>query len=312
MDIAAGGSLLGSISEFCRRTGMAESTFGRRAVSGWRQVRRAPARRCRPSGDPRPGQPVRSRAWRAWRRGRAAELLPLIRPGAVQRSRYRAPRSAARKELPASSTTARSTCCSSTPAARKTWWPPGRPRARPYPSAPARGAAVRRRHGRRHGARARDARDPPAFSDGAVLHRGQGDQPRGCAPQPAQDGRPLLRAPGHRPGGHEHVLHGGALAHAAGTVAAATSMVWHEVALTGTTSHDFSEQIAALEPFLVKNWQARQPEDRQSGVRASHRPGHLPRRLPLPAGRGDSAARAGPGGLRHGDRLAAVSPARSA
>jgi hypothetical protein len=40
-------------------------------------------------------------------------------------------------------------------------------------------------------------------------------------------------------------------------VAAATSMVWHEAALTGTTSHDFSEQIAALEPFLAKNWQAR-------------------------------------------------------
>jgi len=39
-------------------------------------------------------------------------------------------------------------------------------------------------------------------------------------------------------------------------VAAATSMVWHEVALTGDTSHDFSEQIAGLEPFLVKNWQA--------------------------------------------------------
>jgi hypothetical protein len=40
-------------------------------------------------------------------------------------------------------------------------------------------------------------------------------------------------------------------------VAAATSMVWHEAALTGTTSHDFSEQIAALEPFLAKSWQAR-------------------------------------------------------
>ena len=40
-------------------------------------------------------------------------------------------------------------------------------------------------------------------------------------------------------------------------VAAATSMVWHEAPLAGTTSHDFSEQIAALEPFLAKNWQAR-------------------------------------------------------
>src|SRR5437870_6603743 len=40
-------------------------------------------------------------------------------------------------------------------------------------------------------------------------------------------------------------------------VAFATSMVWHEAALTGATSHEFSEQIAALEPFLAKNWQAR-------------------------------------------------------
>lgn len=38
---------------------------------------------------------------------------------------------------------------------------------------------------------------------------------------------------------------------------AATSMVWHEVALSGTTSHEFSEQIAALEPFLARNWQAK-------------------------------------------------------
>jgi hypothetical protein len=38
---------------------------------------------------------------------------------------------------------------------------------------------------------------------------------------------------------------------------AATSMVWQEVGLTGTTAHEFSEQIAALEPFLARNWQAR-------------------------------------------------------
>jgi len=41
------------------------------------------------------------------------------------------------------------------------------------------------------------------------------------------------------------------------SVSAATSLVWHEVGLTGTTAHEFSEQIAALEPFLAKNWQAR-------------------------------------------------------
>jgi hypothetical protein len=40
-------------------------------------------------------------------------------------------------------------------------------------------------------------------------------------------------------------------------VAAATSYLWHEVALRGTTAHEFSEQITALEPFLAKSWQAR-------------------------------------------------------
>ncbi len=41
------------------------------------------------------------------------------------------------------------------------------------------------------------------------------------------------------------------------SVSAATSLVWHEVALSGSTAHEFSEQISALEPFLAKNWQAR-------------------------------------------------------
>ncbi|TAN54599.1 MAG: hypothetical protein EPN19_05390 [Betaproteobacteria bacterium] len=40
-------------------------------------------------------------------------------------------------------------------------------------------------------------------------------------------------------------------------LAAATSLVWQETPLRGTTAHEFSEQIAALEPFLTKNWQAR-------------------------------------------------------
>ncbi|HKQ25667.1 MAG TPA: hypothetical protein VJT81_14580 [Burkholderiales bacterium] len=41
------------------------------------------------------------------------------------------------------------------------------------------------------------------------------------------------------------------------SVSAATSLLWHEVALRGNTSHEFSEQITALEPFMTKNWQAR-------------------------------------------------------
>jgi len=41
------------------------------------------------------------------------------------------------------------------------------------------------------------------------------------------------------------------------SLSAAHSLVWHEAALTGTTAHEFGEQIAALEPFLARNWQAR-------------------------------------------------------
>ncbi len=41
-------------------------------------------------------------------------------------------------------------------------------------------------------------------------------------------------------------------------LAAATSMVWHEVPLAGSTAHEFGEQIAGLERFLATHWQARQ------------------------------------------------------
>jgi hypothetical protein len=41
------------------------------------------------------------------------------------------------------------------------------------------------------------------------------------------------------------------------SVSAATSLAWQEVALTGSTSDEFSDQITALEPFLDQSWQAR-------------------------------------------------------
>jgi hypothetical protein len=40
------------------------------------------------------------------------------------------------------------------------------------------------------------------------------------------------------------------------SVSAASSLVWHEAALTGTTAHRFEEQITDLEPFLAENWKA--------------------------------------------------------
>lgn len=39
-------------------------------------------------------------------------------------------------------------------------------------------------------------------------------------------------------------------------IAAASSLTWHEVALSGTTSRDFEAQITALQPFLAENWRA--------------------------------------------------------
>jgi len=41
------------------------------------------------------------------------------------------------------------------------------------------------------------------------------------------------------------------------SVNAAASLVWHEVGLTGSTAHDFEQQISDLEPFLIENWRAR-------------------------------------------------------
>src|SRR6516162_8938271 len=37
---------------------------------------------------------------------------------------------------------------------------------------------------------------------------------------------------------------------------AASSMVWHELVLTGNSAHRFEEQIMDLEPFLADNWKA--------------------------------------------------------
>jgi len=40
------------------------------------------------------------------------------------------------------------------------------------------------------------------------------------------------------------------------SVSAASSLVWHEVPLAGDTAHRFEEQITDLEPFLAENWKA--------------------------------------------------------
>ena len=43
--------------------------------------------------------------------------------------------------------------------------------------------------------------------------------------------------------------------------AAASSLVWREVALTGSASAEFETQIAELQPFLEENWRAHERSD---------------------------------------------------
>lgn len=54
------------------------------------------------------------------------------------------------------------------------------------------------------------------------------------------------------------------------SLTAATSLVWHEVALTGSTAHDFEAQITELNGFLAENWRAR--ISRSSGNPAYEKP----------------------------------------
>src|SRR5690348_8335475 len=42
-----------------------------------------------------------------------------------------------------------------------------------------------------------------------------------------------------------------------GSVTSATSLVWHELPLVGGTAHEFEQQITALHPFLAENWRAK-------------------------------------------------------
>src|SRR5258708_13824326 len=79
-----GGTLLGSISEFCRRAGMAESTFGRRAVNDGKFVSRLrDGARITPETLERVSVFLTSQGVEAPASPR--ELTPLLRVGAMPR-----------------------------------------------------------------------------------------------------------------------------------------------------------------------------------------------------------------------------------
>jgi len=256
-----GETLLNSISDFCRRAGMAESTFGRRAVNDGKFVSRL-----RTGARVTPATFERICDFMA-RHGAAAkvsphELLSLIRASAV------APRTVA--QVTADGSRDRNfrffdnrqkyllfvnTCSEKQVIAHRV----GMELANIHPRPPA--------------VRVFDA----GMGDGTVLTRVMREMHRRFPTMPfyfvgkeisLEDVRLSLDKMADR--FHEHpatvlvvtnMYYSEAPWLSPKAVSAATSLVWHEVALTGTTAHEFSDQIIALEPFLAKNWQARHSQE---------------------------------------------------
>jgi hypothetical protein len=252
-----GGALLESIAEFCRRNGMAESTFGRRAVNDGKFVARLrDGARITPEtlervstymmrhGAAPPEQPL--------------ELLQLIRPaGRSLPAAERAPQEGApsrnfrffdnrQKYL-----LFVNTCGEKEVIAQRV------------------GMEIAHLHPRPPAVRVFDA----GMGDGTVLTRVMREMHRRLPTMPfyfvgkeisLEDVRLSLDKMADRLFEHPatvlvvtNMYYNEAPWLAPKTVSAATSLVWQEVALTGTTAHEFDEQIAALEPFLARNWQAR-------------------------------------------------------
>ena len=258
MEVAVAGSLLGSISEFCRRTGMAESTFGRRAVNDGKFVSRLrDGARVTPETLHRVNQfMVKHGASGAG--DSPPELLPLIRASTAPAM----PQALQPREAPPEKNFRFfdnrqkyllfvNTCSEKDVVASRV------------------GLELGHIHPRPPAVRLFDA----GMGDGTVLARVMREMHRRFPTVPfyivgkeisLEDVRLSLRKMVDR--FYEHpatvlvvtnMYYTEAPWLTPRTVPAATSMVWHEAALAGTTAHDFAEQIAALEPFLAKNWQAR-------------------------------------------------------
>jgi hypothetical protein len=249
--------LLDSISEFCRRAGMAESTFGRRAVNDGKFVSRLrDGARITPETLERVSVFLTSRGVEAPVAPR--ELMPLLRVVGLPR-----PETKSSGAEGAPSRNFRffdnrqkyllfvNTCSEKEVVARRV----GMELAHLHPEPPA--------------VRVFDA----GMGDGTVLTRVMREMHRRFPTLPfyvvgkeisLEDARLSLDKMADR--FHEHPATVLVVTNMYYTEApwlqpkalsAATSLVWHEVALEGSTAAEFSEQIEALEPFLAKVWQAK-------------------------------------------------------
>ena len=120
-------AILQEISDFCRQSGLAESTFGRRAVNDGKLASRLrnggritteTLDRIRGFMASHQGKPALSRPLVIERQPMLRAPLPSEGPVPIAHRRARTIRSA----ISASSTTGKNICCSSTPARRNGWW----------------------------------------------------------------------------------------------------------------------------------------------------------------------------------------------
>ncbi len=248
--------LLDSISEFCRRANMAESTFGRRAVNDGKFVARLrDGARITPETLERVSVFLISRGVTA--PASPPELMPLLRVAPAPEGR----RSAPVKDAPSRNfrffdnrqkyLLFVNTCGEKEAIAHRV----GMELAHLHPAPPA--------------VRVFDA----GMGDGTVLTRVMREMHRRFPTLPfyvvgkeisLEDTRLSLDKMADR--FHEHpatvlvvtnMYYTEAPWLTPKALSAATSLMWHEVALTGSTAAEFSDQITALEPFLGKVWQAR-------------------------------------------------------
>ena len=250
-----GGALLDSIAEFCRRNGMAESTFGRRAVNDGKFVARL---RDGARITPETLERVASYMTRhgATPPAEPPELLPLIRPRSVPAAAGAPPEGAPSRNFRFFDNRQKyllfvNTCGEKEVIAQRV----GLELAHIHPRPPA--------------VRVFDA----GMGDGTVLTRVMREMHRRfptmpfyfvCKEVSVEDVRLSLHKMADRLYEHPatvlvvtNMYYNEAPWLAPKALSAATSLVWHEAALGGTTAHEFDEQIAALEPFLARNWQAR-------------------------------------------------------
>ncbi len=204
-------ALVDEIADYCRKHGLAESTFGRLAINDGKLMSRL-----RTGGRVTHEtlermqvfmrtveQPLRRKP-SSYANGHArVARLSMQAPGREAEAKFRLYDNRQKYLLFVT------TCSEKWVVADRV----GRELANIHPQA-ARGAPVRRRRRRRHDPHPCHARDASPLPGSAVPHRRQGDQPRRRAPDAGEDARPVLRASRDLPRHDQHELHRGAVAHA--------------------------------------------------------------------------------------------------